>query len=141
MPLRELIVVDSGSSDGSPVRIRRAFPTVHLIELGSTWDRQSRATGGGDPVVGVHFVGTMVLAHARAKPGRAIRTLLAQCVSTSCVLADRAILLKPAAWTILFIYLEDMEFGLQLRSLGRRLTMEPTALAWRDRGACSAAGC
>ena len=34
-------------------------------------------------------------------PSRAasIRTLLAQCVSTSCVLADRAILLKPAAWT------------------------------------------
>ena len=76
LPMRELIVVDSGSSDGSPDAIRRALPAVRLIDLGSkpgtVGGGQSRATGGGDPVgpVGVHFVGTMVLPPARAKPGR-----------------------------------------------------------------------
>jgi GT2 family glycosyltransferase len=34
-PFAEIIVVDNGSSDGSPARIERSFPEVRLVELGS----------------------------------------------------------------------------------------------------------
>jgi GT2 family glycosyltransferase len=188
LPLGGLIVVDSGSSDGSPDAIRQAFPGVRLIELESNLGPSvARNRGlreattrlvllvdddvylapdcarllmqrllatdaavaaprlllypetdliqldGGD----VHFVGTMVLRHARAKPGRVpSEPSPIGAFSTSCVLVDRAILLAAGGMDeSFFIYLEDMELGLRLRSLGHRLTLEPAAIAWHDRGA------
>lgn len=188
LPLRELIVVDSGSTDGSPDAIRQTFPAVRLIELRSNVGpsvarnrglreaktrfvllvdddvylapdcarllmQRLHATGsvvavprlllypetdliqldGGD----VHFVGTMVLRHARAKPASVpSRARLIGAFSTSCVLADRAVLLDAGGVDeSFFIYLEDMELGLRLRSLGHCLVFEPAAVAQHDRGA------
>jgi GT2 family glycosyltransferase len=52
------------------------------------------------------------------------------------VLADRAALLEAGGMDeSFFIYLEDLELGLRLRSLGHRLTLDPAAIAWHDRGA------
>jgi GT2 family glycosyltransferase len=188
LPLWELIVVDSGSTDDSPNAIRQTFPAVRLIELGSNLGpsvarnrglREAKtrfvllvdddvylapdcarllmqrllATGavvavprlllypetdliqldGGD----VHFVGTMVLRHARVKPASVpSRASLIGAFSTSCMLADRVILLDAGGLDeSFFIYLEDMELGLRLRSLGHRLVLEPAAIAQHDRGA------
>lgn len=98
------------------------YPETDLIQL-----------DGGD----VHFVGTMVLRHARAKPASVpLRPCPIGAFSTSCVLAERLSVLDAGGVDeSFFIYLEDMELGLRLRSLGYRLIFEPAAVAEHDRGA------
>jgi GT2 family glycosyltransferase len=87
---------------------------------------------GGD----VHFVGTMVLRNARANPASVpSRPGSIGAFSTSCVLADRLTVLDAGGVDdSFFIYLEDMELSLRLRSLGYRLVFEPAAVAQHDRG-------
>jgi GT2 family glycosyltransferase len=187
-PLQEVLVIDSGSSDGSPAAIRQTFPATRVVELeGNAGPSVARNRGlreaktafvllvdddvylapdctrllmerllaagavvavprlllypetdliqldGGD----VHFVGTMVLRNARAKPACVpSRPCSIGAFSTSCALADRATVLDAGGMDeTFFIYLEDMELGLRLRSLGHRLVFEPAAVAWHDRGA------
>jgi GT2 family glycosyltransferase len=98
------------------------YPETDLIQL-----------DGGD----VHFVGTMVLRNARAKPASvSCCSTTIGAFSTSCVLADRqAVLAAGGLDETMFIYLEDMELGLRLRSFGHRLVFEPAAIAEHDRGA------
>ena len=186
-PLEEVIVVDSGSTDGSADAIRRRFPAVRLVELeGNLGPSVARNRGlreartphvllvdddvylapdaacllgarlhaaaavvavprlllypetdliqldGGD----VYFAGTMVLHNARhAAAAAPSGACLTGAFSTSCVLADRAALLDAGGLDeTFFIYLEDMELALRLRSFGHRLVLEPAALAWHDRG-------
>jgi GT2 family glycosyltransferase len=187
-PLEDVIVIDSGSTDGSPDAIRQTLPATRVVELeGNLGPSVARnrglreanaafvllvdddvyltpdcsrllmerllATGavaavprlvlypetdviqldGGE----VHFVGTMVLRNARARAASVpSRPCSIGAFSTSCVLADRATVLEAGGMDeTFFIYLEDMELGLRLRSLGHRLVFEPAAIAWHDRGA------
>jgi GT2 family glycosyltransferase len=109
---------------GAAVAVPRLllYPETDLIQL-----------DGGD----VHFVGTMVLRNARAQPAS---VPLGPCwigaFSTSCVLAERRSVLDAGGVDdSFFIYLEDMELGLRLRSFGYRLVCEPAAVARHDRGA------
>jgi GT2 family glycosyltransferase len=186
-PLEAVIVIDSGSTDGSPEAIRRRFSEVRVIELeGNLGPSVARNRGlaeartrhvllvdddvylapdaarvllerlhaaaavaavprlllypetdliqldGGD----VHFVGTMVLTNARERA--AVTHSVARptgAFSTSCVLGDRRALLDAGGIDeTFFIYLEDMELGLRLRSFGHRVVLEPAAIAWHDRG-------
>ena len=169
-PLQDFVVIDSGSSDGSPEAIRRNFAAVRVVELdGNLGPSVARNRGlreartshvlhvhddvylapdvaclvmarlraaaavvavprlllypetdliqldGGD----VYFIGTMMrngrqraaATHAQPRPTGAF--------STSCVLADWAALLDAGGVDeTFFIYLEDMELALRLRSFG-----------------------
>jgi GT2 family glycosyltransferase len=88
---------------------------------------------GGD----VHFTGTMTLRHGRARVADvapATRTVGA--FSSSCLLADRERVLEAGGFDeAYFIYLEDMELGLRLRSFGHRLLCDAAAIAYHERGA------
>lgn len=186
-PLAAVLVVDSGSGDGSPAAIRRGFPDVRVIELGSNLGpsvarnrgleeaetplvlfvdddvylapdcltrlrARLRATGAAVAVprlllhpethliqldgADVHFLGTMVLHHARAEaalapsPGGPIGAF-----STSCLLAVRAVVRDAGGFDpVFFFHFEDLELGLRLRAFGHRLVVEPRAVAWHDRG-------
>ncbi len=84
-----------------------------------------------------HLVGSMVLNNARldaATTPAAVSQIGA--FSTSCVLARRDVMLAAGGMDEnYFIYLEDQEFGLRLRSLGHKLVCDAKALAYHDRGA------
>lgn len=187
-PLAAIVVVDSGSGDGSPDCIRQAFPEVHVVELKSNLGpsvarnrglsevqtplvlfvdddvylesdcvrlltERLRSSGAAVAVprlllypetdliqldgADVHFVGTMVLRHARADPAVVdARAGPIGVFSTSCLLADRAALCNAGGFDeAFFFHFEDMELGLRLRSFGHRLIFDPAALAWHDRGA------
>lgn len=185
--LAELIVVDNGSSDGSPEAIRDRFPGVDLVELGYNagpaiarniglkravsplvlfvdddvylepdclqrlLDCRQRETAtvvaprlvllpemdqiqadGAD----IHFTGTMQLRHSRA-PVQSVAptTRPIGAFSTSCVLADRTCLLDVGGFDeSFFIYQEDMELALRLRSFGYRIYCDASAVALHDRG-------
>jgi GT2 family glycosyltransferase len=187
-PLEDVIVVDSGSTDGSPDDIRRTFPAVHVLELednlGPSIARNHGLREAQTPFVllvdddvylaadctrlllerllaagavvavprlllhpdtdiiqldggDVHFVGTMIMRHAREKRASVPSGACAiGAFSTSCILADGPAMLDAGGLDeAFFIYFEDMEFGLRLRSFGHRLVFEPAAIAWHDRGA------
>jgi GT2 family glycosyltransferase len=84
-----------------------------------------------------HFVGTMTLRNGwrprEGAPG-AVQEVGA-CLS-GCVLVERGAALAAGGYDeSYFFYLEDLEFGLRLRSRGHALVVEPAALACHDRGA------
>jgi len=188
LALEDVIVVDGGSTDGSPAAVRRAFPAARVVELGGNLGPAAARNRGlreaKTPLVllvdddvylapdctrllverllaagaavavprlllypeeeliqldgaEAHFVGTMVLRNARAPAATApSRACAVGAFSTSCVLADRLAMLDAGGLDeTFFIYLEDLELGLRLRSLGHQLVCEPAAIAWHDRGA------
>jgi hypothetical protein len=88
---------------------------------------------GGD----VHFTGTMTLRHGRARVADvAPATQAIGAFSSSCLLADRERVLEAEGFDeAYFIYQEDMELGLRLRSFGHRLICDAAAVAYHERGA------
>ena len=84
-----------------------------------------------------HFVGTMVLHNARVPTATATcEASFIGAFSTSCLLAETVTVLEAGGLDeTFFIYLEDLELGLRLRSFGHSLICEPAAVAYHDRGA------
>ncbi|MCA9471706.1 MAG: glycosyltransferase family 2 protein [Nitrospirales bacterium] len=84
----------------------------------------------------IHFTGTMILRHSRDQLVDAPATpMTIGTFSSSCILADRRRIIEAGGFDgSFFIYQEDMELGLRLRSLGHRLVCEPRAVGYHDRG-------
>jgi GT2 family glycosyltransferase len=84
-----------------------------------------------------HFLGTMTLRNAwRSRDGApGVTRPVGACLS-GCLLVERAVALEAAGYDeAYFFYLEDLEFGLRLRSRGHAIVVEPRAVALHDRGA------
>jgi GT2 family glycosyltransferase len=182
-----VVVVDNGSTDGSPERIGERFPEARIMSLGKN-QGLPRARNVGLEALGtelvlfvdydvylqpdclgklvtaleeeaaalacpqvrlhperdtvqaagsqVHFLGTMVLGHGyrtlNAVPTG--RELVDGCIG-ACMLVRRTTALEAGGFDELyFLYFEDMEFGLRLRSFGNSLVCDHRAVAFHDRG-------
>jgi len=84
----------------------------------------------------VHFVGSMRLRNGRSPlEGTLVQRRFIATFSSSCLLAKRDALLSVGGFDeSFFIYQEDMELGLRLRSFGYQLVCEPHAVALHERG-------
>jgi GT2 family glycosyltransferase len=86
---------------------------------------------GGD----AHFVGTIGLRHGwqrLSKVERCRRQRVNACVS-GCLLVDRRATLAVGGFDDdYFFYLEDLEFGLRMRSFGCQILWEPDAVVFHD---------
>lgn len=185
--LKEIIVIDNGSTDGSIDLIKTNFPNVQLIELGkNTGASKARNIGLkkcttelvlilDDDVylskdclsqmlitfnqemstvicprvllfpecniiqtdgAATHFVGTMILRHGyfHVKDTPIEATTVGGCTS-ACLLVNRKHVLEAGGFDeVYFIYLEDLEFSLRLRSLGYKIICEPAAVVYHERG-------
>lgn len=83
-----------------------------------------------------HFVGTMILRHGfsdiATTPSK--RATVNGCIG-ACMLAERTTVLAAGSFNeAFFLYFEDHEFSLRMRSLGHRFICEPMAIVHHERG-------
>lgn len=186
-PLADVLVVDNGSTDGSPDRIKERFPRVRVLSLGENRGLPAARNRGlkaldtdlvllvdydvylqqdclrilvsalqeeaailacpqvrlhpeRDTVQAagahVHFLGNMVLGHGYRELGTVPkgRERVDGCIG-ACMLVRREAVLEAGAFDeLFFLYFEDMEFGLRLKSLGHTLVCDHRAVVFHDRG-------
>jgi GT2 family glycosyltransferase len=96
-------------------------------------DTKTVQCDGAEP----HFIGTLKLRHTyHSQNTLALATTEVLGCIGACRLVNRKVVLSSAGFDDLyFLYFEDLEFSLRIRSFGYSIICEPKAIVFHDRGA------